>query len=311
MGVVPTRTGSIRLDDQRSRRTRALRARAPRRRLRAAGPRDLRPPDGDGQPAHGPGLDARARATCRPSCSSCSRCWRRCATAAAATCPAASSSSSRSRARSRRGPRLLLLDEPTEGIQPSVIKDIGRVIRKLADRKTMAIVLVEQYYDFAAELADHYVVMERGEIVARGDGAAMAAGRRAGVDVGLNGALEIRCATRAAGRAAAPTRARASASRSPSSARTPARCAARARARPRPRPAARSRLRSRPAGAPRRSRGRLEQGFAADVGQRRAGREPQRAERALPGPAAGAVQQFAVVARGVRRVPASRGGRRP
>ncbi len=68
------------------------------------------------------------------------------------------------------GPKLLLLDEPTEGIQPSIIKDIGRVIRMLADRKTMAIVLVEQYYDFAAELADQYLVMERGEIVARGLG---------------------------------------------------------------------------------------------------------------------------------------------
>lgn len=73
------------------------------------------------------------------------------------------------------GPKLLLLDEPTEGIQPSIIKDIGRVIRMLADRKTMAIVLVEQYYDFAAELADQYLVMERGEIVARGAGASMAA----------------------------------------------------------------------------------------------------------------------------------------
>jgi len=71
------------------------------------------------------------------------------------------------------GPRLLLLDEPTEGIQPSIIKDIGRVIRMLAGRKTMAIVLVEQYYDFAAELADQYLVMERGEIVARGAGASM------------------------------------------------------------------------------------------------------------------------------------------
>ena len=71
------------------------------------------------------------------------------------------------------GPRLLLLDEPTEGIQPSVIKDIGRVIRKLADRKTMAIVLVEQFYDFAAELADAYLVMERGVVVARGPGSAM------------------------------------------------------------------------------------------------------------------------------------------
>jgi urea transport system ATP-binding protein len=70
-------------------------------------------------------------------------------------------------------PKVLVLDEPTEGIQPSIIKDIGRVIRMLADRKTMAIVLVEQYYDFAAELADQYLVMERGEIVARGRGADM------------------------------------------------------------------------------------------------------------------------------------------
>jgi urea transport system ATP-binding protein len=68
------------------------------------------------------------------------------------------------------GPKLLLLDEPTEGIQPSIIKEIGRVIRLLADRKTMAIILVEQYYDFAAELADQYLVMERGEIVMRGRG---------------------------------------------------------------------------------------------------------------------------------------------
>ncbi len=73
------------------------------------------------------------------------------------------------------GPKLLILDEPTEGIQPSIIKDIGRVIRLLADRKTMAIVLVEQYYDFAEQLADHYLVMERGEIVQRGRGQDMRA----------------------------------------------------------------------------------------------------------------------------------------
>jgi urea transport system ATP-binding protein len=73
------------------------------------------------------------------------------------------------------GPKLLILDEPTEGIQPSIIKDIGRVIRMLADRGTMAIVLVEQYYDFAAELANQYLVMERGEIVQRGRGADMEA----------------------------------------------------------------------------------------------------------------------------------------
>jgi urea transport system ATP-binding protein len=70
-------------------------------------------------------------------------------------------------------PRVLILDEPTEGIQPSIIKDIGRVIRMLADRGDMAIVLVEQYYDFARELADDYVVMERGAVLARGKGANM------------------------------------------------------------------------------------------------------------------------------------------
>ena len=73
------------------------------------------------------------------------------------------------------GPKLLILDEPTEGIQPSIIKDIGRVIRMLSQRKTMAIVLVEQYYDFAEELADQYLVMERGEIVQRGRGKDMQA----------------------------------------------------------------------------------------------------------------------------------------
>jgi urea transport system ATP-binding protein len=62
-------------------------------------------------------------------------------------------------------PRLLLLDEPTEGIQPSIIKDIGRAIAYLRGLGEMAIVLVEQYLDFASELGDHFVVMERGSIV--------------------------------------------------------------------------------------------------------------------------------------------------
>ena len=77
------------------------------------------------------------------------------------------------------GPRLLMLDEPTEGIQPSIIKDIGRALQKLAreglDGQPMAVLLVEQYYDFAEELADQYLVMERGEIVMRGRGADMQA----------------------------------------------------------------------------------------------------------------------------------------
>jgi len=85
------------------------------------------------------------------------------------------------------GPKVVILDEPTEGIQPSIIKDIGRVIRMLADQgmdtgepgksgpQRMAIILVEQFYDFAEELADQYLVMERGEIIQRGRGADMEA----------------------------------------------------------------------------------------------------------------------------------------
>src|SRR3954463_6447761 len=71
------------------------------------------------------------------------------------------------------GPKLLILDEPTEGIQPSIIKDIERAIRALAATGEMAILLVEQYYDFARSLADQYLVMERGEILKRGAGADM------------------------------------------------------------------------------------------------------------------------------------------
>ena len=94
-------------------------------------------------------------------------------------------------------PRLIILDEPTEGIQPSIIKDIGHAIRvvaqrerpssksaaereeikdairKVADTGRVAILLVEQYYDFARDLADHYLLMERGEFVMRGLGADM------------------------------------------------------------------------------------------------------------------------------------------
>ena len=66
-------------------------------------------------------------------------------------------------------PKLIIFDEPTEGIQPSIIKDIGRVIRMLRDRGDMAIVLCEQYFDFAHELADRFMVLSRGEVVASGD----------------------------------------------------------------------------------------------------------------------------------------------
>ena len=71
-------------------------------------------------------------------------------------------------------PRLLVLDEPTEGIQPSIIKDIGRAIAYLRGKGDMAILLVEQYFDFARDLADRFVVMERGEIIEAGDRAVLA-----------------------------------------------------------------------------------------------------------------------------------------
>ena len=67
-------------------------------------------------------------------------------------------------------PKLLVLDEPTEGIQPSIIKDIERAIRRLAAEGEMAILLVEQYYDFARSLADRYVVLSRGEVIKAGRG---------------------------------------------------------------------------------------------------------------------------------------------
>ncbi len=70
-------------------------------------------------------------------------------------------------------PKLLILDEPTEGIQPSIIQDIGRAISYLRDTGDMAIVLVEQYFEFARDLADRFTVMDRGEVVLAGEKADM------------------------------------------------------------------------------------------------------------------------------------------
>ena len=70
-------------------------------------------------------------------------------------------------------PKCLILDEPTEGIQPSIIEQIGRVVVRLAREQGLAILLVEQYYDFAKRIADHYAVMSRGEIVAHGPSSEM------------------------------------------------------------------------------------------------------------------------------------------
>ena len=72
---------------------------------------------------------------------------------------------------------MLILDEHTEGIQPSIIKDIERAIRMLAETGEMAILLVEQYYDFAESLANQYLLMERGEIISAGRGDEMETNR--------------------------------------------------------------------------------------------------------------------------------------
>ena len=78
-------------------------------------------------------------------------------------------------------PKLIILDEPTEGIQPSIIQDIGRCLRKLVDEMGITVLLVEQYYDFAKELSDNYIVMRRGEVIAQGKG----------VDMDKNGVQEM------------------------------------------------------------------------------------------------------------------------
>ncbi len=70
-------------------------------------------------------------------------------------------------------PKCLMLDEPTEGIQPSIIQDLAVTLRRLVAEAGITVLLIEQYYDFARSLADHYLVMDRGEIVASGKGADM------------------------------------------------------------------------------------------------------------------------------------------
>jgi urea transport system ATP-binding protein len=70
-------------------------------------------------------------------------------------------------------PQLLILDEPTEGVQPSIIQEIGRTLRHIVTEMNLTILLVDQYYDFARHLADRYLVMNRGEMVASGSGETM------------------------------------------------------------------------------------------------------------------------------------------
>lgn len=81
-------------------------------------------------------------------------------------------------------PKLLLLDEPTEGIQPNIIQQVGRVIAMLRDRGDIAIILVEQYFDFAFDLADRFVVLRRGAVTLAGDkGSVLRSDLMAGVSV--------------------------------------------------------------------------------------------------------------------------------
>ena len=167
-GLQPIASGAIQLDGQEVSTPAALRARAARRRAGAAGPRDLSAADGEGEPRD------RLRAGQREH--------KKVPDEVFELFPVLQSMLRRrggdlsggqqqqlaiGRALTMR-PKLLVLDEPTEGIQPSVIKDIGRAITFLRQRGDMAILLVEQYLDFAHELADDFAVMDRGEIVMSG-----------------------------------------------------------------------------------------------------------------------------------------------
>ena len=101
-------------------------------------------------------------------------------------------------------PQVLILDEPTEGIQPSIIKDIERVIRGLAARGDMAIVLVEQYFEFARDLADAFAVMDRGQVVLAGERSAMDEVGGAPLSYGLK-RREFMCWSPSSLRSSAPT----------------------------------------------------------------------------------------------------------
>ena len=168
-GLQPIASGSIALDGARRLAPAALRAGAARRGAGAAGPRDLPAADGEGEPRDR--LRAASAATSKkvpdevfelfPVLQSMLR--RRGGDLSGGQ----QQQLAIGRALTMR-PKLLVLDEPTEGIQPSVIKDIGRAITFLRQRGDMAILLVEQYLDFAHELADDFAVMDRGEIVMSG-----------------------------------------------------------------------------------------------------------------------------------------------
>ena len=193
MGVVPVKAGSMRDAGRRRHHQGPQATNACKRGIGYVpqGREIFGPPDGGREPAHGPGHEERrhgdpgraVRAVPHPPSSSC--------TAAGGDLSGGQQQQLAIARALAAGPKLLMLDEPTEGIQPSIIKDIGRVIRMLADRKTMAIVLVEQYYDFAAELADQYLVMERGEVIATRPRRRHGNRWRAGEDVDLNQAAII------------------------------------------------------------------------------------------------------------------------
>ena len=133
---------------------------------RAAGARDFPAAHGRGKP--GDRLCAAAARGSAACPTTCSRCFRCCSDMLGRRGGDLSGGQQQQLAIGRAlvmRPKLLLLDEPTEGIQPSIIKDIGRAISYLRGLKEMAIILVEQYLDFAQELGDHLLVMDRGAIV--------------------------------------------------------------------------------------------------------------------------------------------------
>ena len=172
-GLLPARSGAIRFDGTDVTKLPPHAARAPGPGLRAAGPRDLSAPHGRGEPAARARDAARRARRFRSASSRCSRCSRDMLHRRGGDLSGGQQQQLAIGRALAMEPKLLMLDEPTEGIQPSIIKDIERAIRRLAAEGEMAILLVEQYYDFARSLADRYVVLSRGEVIKAGKGADM------------------------------------------------------------------------------------------------------------------------------------------
>ncbi len=169
MGLVPLRSGSVKFGDRELVGEECERARARRDRLRPAGTRDLRAAHGGGEPARS--ASSRVATANRRFRSSCSACFPVLKTMMHRRGGDLSGGQQQQLAIARAltiGPKCVLLDEPTEGIQPNIVHEIGNVIRRLYEEEKLAVLLVEQKLPFARKVAERFFLMERGAVVASG-----------------------------------------------------------------------------------------------------------------------------------------------